>query len=346
MNALNRTGRTTLACALALGAWGACAVDTDATDQVDPEVREESLLAVSRHIVGVMHDGVVLHASANWSGPFSTFNNVGAVAGPIGRAHHIAVAMGDAGTHVLAIVEYVEGVLTGALKHGIRAPDGSWRPFVDIRESAGNIGPVREASVADINGTTHVLAIADGRLWHTARANTDAPWQPFADVEGVAGERGDFSLVSASPVAGELQVLALGSGGRLWHTIRHQDGSWDPLGDATGNLPDARIEALDSDGIEGSLHVVARRVVANRRVVTHTIRASDGSWSGWGEIAQVPGQIDSLQSTAVASEQRELHVFSAARGGRLFEAVRFEDGSWRPFTDIGEAPLFTEMAAD
>ena len=74
-----------------------------------------------------------------------------------------------------------------SLYQGIRLADGSWTGFTDVQSKAGNIGGIRTAAVAGIDGDTHVVALGtNGRIYHTIR-KADGTWGTFGDVGGEAG---------------------------------------------------------------------------------------------------------------------------------------------------------------
>ena len=75
--------------------------------------------------------------------------------------------------------------------------DGAWTGFTDVQTKAGNIGGIRAATVAGINGDTHVVALGtNGRIYHTNRA-ADGSWKTFGDVGEVAGVLPNVTQVSA-----------------------------------------------------------------------------------------------------------------------------------------------------
>jgi hypothetical protein len=91
---------------------------------------------------------------------------------------------------------------------------------------------VDAACAADDQGNLHVLVVADGKLWHTVRAE-NGQWTPvptggtaFGDVgAAAAGEDGKFSAVAAYTMRTDLHVLAATNNKKLWHTIRKPTGN-------------------------------------------------------------------------------------------------------------------------
>ncbi|MFJ6934827.1 trypsin-like serine protease [Streptomyces sp. NPDC101132] len=223
-------------------------------------------------------------------------------------------------------------VQSGAgLHQAIRLADGTWTGFTDVQAAAGGVGGVRAASVAGVNGDTHVVVLAtDGRLHHTVRT-ADGRWGTFGHIGAVAGTLENVTQVSTVSVGADLHVVAV-AGGRVFHTVRNATGHWTPFGDveaATGPIGDVSQVATASAG--GALQVIA---VSGGRAL-HTLRATTGHWTAWGNVAQAAGPTGPVTSVAMAGTGGDAHVVVATDGGtRQYHAIRRADGRWDSFGDL------------
>jgi hypothetical protein len=114
---------------------------------------------------------------------------------------------------------------------------------------------------------------------------------------------------------------ALGRLGRTWDDVR-------PVPDgALSGLPDG------PDVAPSSLLQVA--AVTASGGLWHAIRASDGSWSAFGDVEGPAGDRGTIVDADAAHVGGELHMTAiGASPGQVWHAVRRGDGSWTTFGDV------------
>ncbi|MDJ0384528.1 trypsin-like serine protease [Streptomyces sp. G-G2] len=217
------------------------------------------------------------------------------------------------------------------LYQGIRLADGSWTGFTDVQSKAGNIGGVRTAAAAGINGDTHVVALGtDGRLRHTVR-KANGSWGAFGDLSAEAGALPNITQVSTVSIGADLHVVVV-AGGKVFHTVRNATGNWTAFGDvaaATGPIGTVTSVATASSG--GELHVVA---VSGGKAF-HTIRRTTAHWTTWGDVAQAAGASGPISSVSMAGAGGDTHlVIATDNGTRQYHSVRYANGTWAPFGDL------------
>lgn len=217
------------------------------------------------------------------------------------------------------------------LYQGIRLADGSWTGFTDVQARLGDIGGVRTAAAAGIDGDTHVVVVGnDGRIRH-ARRTADGRWGGYGDVGAVAGVLRNVTQVSTVSIGGDLHVVAVADA-RLFHAVRHANGDWTGFGDVTSVLGSpGTITSVATASAGGRLHIAA---VSGGKAF-HASRGSDGNWAGWGDIGQVAGPIAPLTSVTMAGVGDNVHfIIATDQGARQHHAIRFGDGTWQPFREL------------
>lgn len=219
-----------------------------------------------------------------------------------------------------------------SLYQGINLPDGSWTGFTDVQSKAGNIGGVRTATVAGIDGDTHVVALGtNGRIYHTVR-KADGTWLNFGDVGGEAGVLANVTQVSAVSTGSELQVVAV-SNGKVFHTVRRENGTWAPFGDvASVSSPLSGVTSIATANTEGQLQVIA--VTGGKAY--HSLRTTAGHWTVWGDVAQAIGATGPISSVAMAGMGSTAHVVLATDNGtRQYHTLRRGDnGVWSSVKEL------------
>ncbi|MFT2017600.1 trypsin-like serine protease [Streptomyces sp. 796.1] len=217
------------------------------------------------------------------------------------------------------------------LYQGIRLADGSWTGFSDVQAKLGDIGGVRTAAAAGIDGDTHVLILGgDGRIRHARRA-ADGRWSGYGDVGAVAGVLRNVTQISAVSIGSDLHVVVVADG-RLFHTVRDANGRWAGFGDVTSVVgPLGTVTSVATASAGGRMHIAA---VSGGKAF-HTSRGRDGTWAGWGDIAQAAGPISSLTSVTMAGVGDDVHLVVATdQGARQHHAIRFANGTWQPFREL------------
>ncbi|MET9470285.1 S1 family peptidase [Streptomyces sp. NPDC006544] len=218
-----------------------------------------------------------------------------------------------------------------SLYQGINLADNSWTGFTDVQSKAGNVGGIRTATVAGIDGDTHVVALGtNGRIYHTIR-KADGTWLQFGDVGGEAGVLPNVTQVSAVSTGTEVQLVAV-SNGRVFHSVRRANGTWAPFGDvASVSSPISGVTSIATANSGGALQVIA--VTGGKTY--HSLRNTTGNWSAWGDVAQAAGATGPVSSVAMAGSGSTLHVVLATDNGtRQYHTVRLDSGSWSPVKEL------------
>ncbi|MFD9334450.1 trypsin-like serine protease [Streptomyces sp. NPDC060028] len=217
------------------------------------------------------------------------------------------------------------------LYQGIRLAGGDWTGFTDVQTKAGDIGGIRTAASAGINGDTHVVALAnDGTLRHTIR-KADGTWTNFGDIGAVAGVLGSVTQVSAVSIGTDLHVVVVANG-KVFHTMRTGAGHWTSFGDlSTVAGPIGTVTAAATASAGGQLQVTT--VTGGKAF--HTIRNTAGQWSVWGNVAQAAGATGPITSVTTAGVGNDAHIVVATDNGtRQYHAIRNGSGTWEAFAEL------------
>ncbi|MET8754357.1 trypsin-like serine protease [Streptomyces sp. NPDC004667] len=218
-----------------------------------------------------------------------------------------------------------------SLYQGIRLADGSWTGFTDVQSKAGNVGGIRTATVAGIDGDTHVVALGtNGHIYHTIR-KADGAWLNFGDVGAEAGVLPNVSQVSAVSTGTEIQVVAV-SNGKVFHSLRRANGTWAPFGDvAAVTSPMSNVTSIATANTGGELQVVA---ISGGKTY-HTLRNTGGAWTIWGDVAGIAGATGPISSVAMAGSGSTAHVVIATDNGtRQYHTTRQGNGVWGTFSEL------------
>ncbi|MFI8103990.1 trypsin-like serine protease [Streptomyces sp. NPDC086023] len=218
------------------------------------------------------------------------------------------------------------------LYQGIRLAGGDWTGFTDVQTKAGDIGGIRTAAAAGINGDTHVLAVGNNaRLFHTIR-KADGTWGTFGDVGAVAGGLANLTQVSAVSIGHDLHVVAVADG-RIFHTVRNATGHWTPFGDVAGAVgPIGKVTAVATASAGGQLQVTA----LSGGKAHHTVRNTTGQWTPWGDVVAATGSTTGpITSVAMAGAGNDAHIVIATDNNtRQYHAIRNGNGTWTPLGDL------------
>ncbi|RSM50858.1 hypothetical protein DMA12_01580 [Amycolatopsis balhimycina DSM 5908] len=151
--------------------------------------------------------------------------------------------------------------------------------------------------------------------------------------------------LDTAPVANtSAQLTAVGNDGHIYHEIRNPNGTWSgfqPLpgyaGAATFSAPSVAVAGMPG----GSAQVVA---VGNDGKVYHTIRRTDGTWTGWS-----PLNFTAKRVSIAAMPDGSSQVLAEAPDGTLYHNVRYTpSGSWQGFRALagfGSAATFQAGSA-
>ncbi|MEU9377581.1 peptidoglycan DD-metalloendopeptidase family protein [Streptomyces sp. NPDC048255] len=127
--------------------------------------------------------------------------------------------------------------------------------------------------------------------------------------------------------------VAVQTGSSVFHGIRSSDRRWTGFANvagATGEVPSGAREVAEA-GVNGDNHLLA---VGNDGKLYHTIRFTDRSWAGYGDVTQAAGAPGTITQATAVSVGADLYVAVVA-DGVVHYTVRFPDGTWKPFVSLG-----------
>jgi len=299
------------------------------------------------HLAAVDSNGTIWHAIRHGDGTWTPPGNVDAVVGNPGGSYDVQVA---AVVDQLHLVAHTLGFWGGdqTLWHTIRHGDGSWTPFVNLNNvlsppgMLGFLGDglaiISDSPTLHLGAVTSDLGGSNGTIRHAIRF-PNGTWTPLGNVNQVVGHSGSFAKVAVAEVAGELHLTGL-DGTTIWHAIRHRDGSWTPFGNVNAVVgdPGGGFWMVALTGVNEELHLVGLGLGGRS---WHTIRHVDGSWTPFGDIAQVVGPEAYFFAVALgaitdSTNAWELHLVGLGVGGVLWHTIRKQDGSWTPLENLNE----------
>ncbi|MBW5483128.1 CHAP domain-containing protein [Streptomyces bambusae] len=73
-------------------------------------------------------------------------------------------------------------------------------------------------------------------------------------------------------------------------------------------------------------------------VVYHAVRSADRTWTGFGDVQDVAGEVPGgIRGVAEAGVNGDTHVLAVGNDGRLYHTIRFADRTWAGFGDASWA---------
>ncbi|MFD6249252.1 trypsin-like serine protease [Streptomyces roseolus] len=283
---------------------------------LSPGWRTQALLQSGSSV----YQGIRL-TDGSWTG-FNDIQTQGA--GSIGAIRSSAVVGMNGDSHVLAVTN------AGGLFHAIRKQDGTWGTFGDVFGAANALGNLTSVTASNIGYDLHVVAVADGKAFHTVR-NATGHWTPFKDV--TSGKVANVTAAATAVVRGELQVTAI-SGGKAFHTIRQWNDNWLAWGDVAGAAgATGPITSVSTTGSGDEMHIVVATDNGARQY--HAVRNFDGTWTPLTEIKSILGTV-TAKSVATATVDGEVVVTATTADGKLLHTVRHADRTW---ATTGTVPL-------
>lgn len=291
----------------------------------------------------------------NAGGPFSTGANytrglwagvtglsqlpgVGPLEGPVTS---LATATGDDWLRGFAAVNgkiYTTDRNLGAYRPGGMGyinPGGwtGWREFA-VTAGAAALPGLTQIAAARINGRTHVVALAGGRVYEASNPQTSywSPWSAWGDITEVSGIPAGTTQIAAAGTGNSLHVAALGSDGH----VRVADGNYDRGSWSAGDVTAWRggpgqITQLAGVGVGNQFHVVALSAGSVHEV---TGDYAAGYWTNWGNISAATGLGGSVTQVAAATTGNNMRLF-AVSGGHVHSATGdYGRGFWTTWTDV------------
>jgi hypothetical protein len=272
------------------------------------------------------------HSIRNADGTWAGWGEVQGIGAPSFDASDAAISSAtDGSAQIVAIGN------DGNLYHTIRNTVGTWAGWGEVQGIGAPNFAASDASIAvNSDGSAQIVAIGnDGNLYHTIR-NTDGTWAGWGELQGVGAPSFTAKAVSITADSdGSAQIVAIGNDGNLYHTIRNTDGTWAGWGELQGVDGAASFSASDvsiSAATDGSAQVVA---IGNDGNVYHTIRNTDGTWAGWGELQGVGAPSFSASSVAITVDpDGSSQVVAIGNDGMLYHTIRNTDGTWAGWGEV------------
>ncbi|MEU6971953.1 hypothetical protein AB0A71_30310 [Kitasatospora aureofaciens] len=219
----------------------------------------------------------------------------------------------------------------GQFFHGTRNADGTWTGLGALGGvgSAPQFNGYSESIAAAPDGSSQVVGVGlDGNVYHTVRYS-NGTWQPWGALTDGNGHQMAASQVSiAVGPDNNAQVLAVGADNTLYHEIRHPDGTWtgfQPLTLADGSPMKAGHVSI-TVGQDGSAQVLA---IGGDGVAYHTVRAANGTWSGFQPLTSTTGAaMQALDVSIAANRDGSAQVLLIGGDGKVYHEIRRADGTW------------------
>jgi len=282
------------------------------------------------HLALVNETGTaVQYVIRNGDGGWTPWQNLCQVIGPKRDIKKIAIANVNGNVHLVMIAE-------NRVWHTIRkAATGKWDGWGDVYGASGNLNNVSDISVAGMpNGDLHIVALAEGIVWHTIRKETG--WDHWGNVYGQTGPISNPTAVSASSMPnGDLHIAAI-AGGRVWHTIRKETG-WDHWGDVFGQTgPVQNLQMVSTASNErGDLYIL---VMAGPSPM-YAVRGQSG-WTRWADINGKAGSVPEPISSAALCYGNGQFQYTIVAGRNVYHCLNRPDGSWQNWGNLGIAGRF------
>lgn len=220
---------------------------------------------------------------------------------------------------------FLAGMANGELLHRTRTGDGSWG--TGWEKATTPPATLYRVSCVGLNGNLHTVAtLNSGTPDYGVRRSADGSWTDFTPIPSASGPTTGAVHVAVTALNGELHVFgASEGGGTLYYTVRNADGVWQPRWVSLKTF--GRISHIATTRVGSTIDTA---VIADGKLF-HAIRASDGTWSGWGNIEGAAGDIGDPYDVAVAGIGSQLHVMALNGSSDVFHAIRSADGTWQPF---------------
>ena len=210
---------------------------------------------------------------------------------------------------------------------------------------AADAAIVADASiVCGLRGARHevnlLIVTSNGELFYNhrvadAKLGLFGPWNSYTDVTAEAGHRGEIAGAHIVWNIDGLQLIAATRDGGVWHTsLDEKNGRWKPFGDVKRETGNNSVKAVDVTGVEVSNLNVHYGVVTSDGGLFHTIRSSNGSWTGLFDVKFPAGNPGDIVDADFAAPGFELHVVALTRDNGIWHTIRFGNGDWQGFSDV------------
>lgn len=286
-------------------------------------------------------------ARSSDSGAWTGFGNVTGSANAPASSYLMASA--DINGNLNVLLAATGSDLTAHLYYGVRLASGAWQPFTDLSSvvSVPASDSFRSVAAANVSGNLRVLlvtAAGHGALYDAVRNSSTGVWSGFSSVYPGAYVPGPIASVTAVGINGDLHVLltaeiAANWSGQLYYGVHHSDGTWYGFVAAStlATVPDLAVSTFAVTAVNGNLNAVLTTPTGG---LYQAIRSSNGSWSGFNNIADsatVPMQT-SARSEAAAAVNGDLDVLISGDSGALYLGIRnSSNGTWSGFMNVASA---------
>ncbi|MFC8449789.1 PKD domain-containing protein [Kitasatospora sp. NPDC057223] len=210
-----------------------------------------------------------------------------------------------------------------------------WREFA-VTSGAAHLPGLTQIAAARINGKTHVVALAGGRVYESSNPQTNywAAWSAWGDITAVSGIPAGTTRIAAAGTGNSLHVAALGADGH----VRVADGNYDRGTWSSGDVTlwrggPAQITQLAGVGIGNQFHVVA---LAGGNVHEITGDYAAGYWTNWGDISAAAGLGGSVTQIAAATTGNNMRLFGVSGGHVHVATGDYGRGYWTTWADINQ----------
>ncbi|MFC9330561.1 PKD domain-containing protein [Kitasatospora sp. NPDC057015] len=277
-----------------------------------------------------------------WAGVTGlTKSNMGGPIPPADQITSLASATGDNWLRVFAVGN---GKIYSADRNlgpygpggmGYAIP-GAWSMWSDFAVTSGptDLPGLTQISASRINGKTHVVALAGGRVYESSNSQAvyNGAWSPWGDITAAAGIPAGTTQITAVGTGNSLHVAALGPDGH----IRVADGNYDRGTWSAGDVTAVRggpapITQLTGVGIGNQFHIVA---LAGGNVHEITGDYAAGYWTTWGNISAATGLGGAVTKVTAATTGNNMRLFAVSAGHIHSTLGDYGKGYWTGWTDI------------
>ncbi|GAA2791868.1 hypothetical protein GCM10010441_16400 [Kitasatospora paracochleata] len=222
------------------------------------------------------------------------------------------------------------GPSTGSVGQG----ELTWPYWYEVTAAtqAGPLSGVTRIAVATIGSSTHVVALAGGRVYE-ASGSPSHGWSRWGDITAAVGFPGGVTAIAAGTTGNTLHVAMEGAD---WH-IRVADGDYDRGRWSGADMSAAYGGPLGADQLAAAttpgsrFHVVALR---GGRIYEITGDYAAGYWTGWGDISAATGRAD-FSRIAAGATGNSLRLFAIASNGNVLNATGdYTAGRWSDFAAV------------
>lgn len=234
---------------------------------------------------------------------------------------------------------YLTIVSGGSVLRAARSASGAWTGFSRI---PGVPGQARSVDEVMVGGQRNLMVLTSSGLYHSVL--TSNGWGPFSDIVGRGAGQPDIDFtiggggvggrVSAANAGGVLHVVLTGIG-QATHTYRDANGGWARFNQGALRQRRGHIRNADATGLPNGQLYVAVSSLGKPGTPYHAVRFPDGTWSNLAGVPAPAGLTMGVSFVSTAALKDQVHVVVTVAGtARVYDAIRYADGTWTGLTDI------------